>query len=195
MYVIYYSIFLRWATDFNILRNLYDLGVLVDLMKLQIVSGDTGLEMHFTKASRQRATYSSPRNPNKLVLVSLCGKVVRDKIVEAVRKASVYSVLADETVDISGKDQLSIGVRFCDKQRIVHEKFLGYTKLSAMDSKTIAGAINSFLKEKDHDYSKCVGQGYDFCFTMAGKVNGVQGILRNISTKALFFIVHAIDSI
>lgn len=110
-------------------------------------------------------------------------------LVDDVKKAYAYSILADESADISGKEQLSIGVRFFDDQKmIVREEFLGFVELNAMDAKSISIAIDTFIRvDCGLDPNKCVGQGYDGCSTMAGKDGGVQKILRETYKKALYF--------
>ncbi|KAG8223795.1 hypothetical protein J437_LFUL001516 [Ladona fulva] len=128
----------------------------------------------------------SPQIQNEII--SLCGDVIRDDITTDVKKAYAYSILADESSDISGKEQLSIGVRFFDEENMmVREEFLGFVELSDMDAKSVASAINNFIEKLGLDPEKCFGQGYDGCSTMAGKDGGVQSILRKTYTRALYF--------
>lgn len=75
------------------------------------------------------------------------------------KQSGVYSILADETADISGKEQLSIGVSFIDKKKqIVREEFLGFIELTAMDAETISTVIDQFIQICVLDPNKCVGQ-------------------------------------
>lgn len=118
----------------------------------------------------------SPQIQNEII--GLCGDVITDDITSDVKKACAYSILADESSDISGKEQLSIGVRFFDEEKMmVREEFLGFVELTDMDAKSVASAINNFVEKVGLDPEKCVGQGYDGCSTMAGKYDGVQKIL------------------
>lgn len=73
------------------------------------------------------------------------------------------------------------------KKEIVREEFLGFVVLDAMDSKTIADAINQFIQTCGLDPHKCVGQGYDGARAMSGTISGVQIRLREKYPKALFF--------
>nr|CAI5848583.1 unnamed protein product [Callosobruchus analis] len=91
-----------------------DEGVLLDLLKLRIDSGDNKLKSHFEKC-RRNAIYTSPRIQNELI--NLCGEVIQENVISEVRKTMAYSILADETADVSGKEQLSIGVRFYDESK------------------------------------------------------------------------------
>lgn len=151
---------------------------------MRIDSGDNELKRHIE--GKKNATYMSPQIQNELI--NLCGSAVKDLILRDVKKSCAYSILADETADISGKEQLSIGVRFFDEEKMmVCEEFLGFEELKAMDAKTIADTIDKFLEREELDPQKCVGQGYDGCATMAGKDGGVQKIIREKYRKALFF--------
>nr|CAI5870176.1 unnamed protein product [Callosobruchus analis] len=91
-----------------------DEGVLLDLLKLRIDSGDNKLKSHFEKC-RRNAIYTSPRIQNELI--NLCGEVIQENVISEVWKTMAYSILADETADVSGKEQLSIGVRFYDESK------------------------------------------------------------------------------
>nr|CAI5858338.1 unnamed protein product [Callosobruchus analis] len=91
-----------------------DEGVLLDLLKLRIDSGDNKLKSHFEKC-RRNAIYTSPTIQNELI--NLCGEVIQENVISEVRKTMAYSILADETADVSGKEQLSIGVRFYDESK------------------------------------------------------------------------------
>ena len=53
--------------------------------------------------------------------------MVRESICNKIRKAEVFSVLADETKDFSKKEQLSIVLRYVDiETAIQHEHFISY---------------------------------------------------------------------
>lgn len=134
----------------------------------------------------KNAKYLSPQIQNQLI--TICDLIIKDDIVQDIKKSFAYSILADETADISGKEQLSVGIRFFDEEKcLIREEFLGFVELNAMNAKCIADEIQNFISTLQLDESKCVGQGYDGCSTMAGKEGGVQNILRQKFKKALFF--------
>jgi hypothetical protein len=160
-------------------------GVFEDLLKLSIESGDLTIKEHF-ETGKKNAMYTSPQIQNEII--NLCGLVVKSEIIKAAKKAYAYSVMADETCDISGKEQLSIGIRFYDENiNSIREEFLGFVELTAMDAKTIASIIDKFLENEGLESDSCVGQGYDGCSTMAGHIGGVQKILKEKYKKALYF--------
>lgn len=89
-----------------------DEGVFFDLLNLRTDSGDEKLKSHLDRC-RKNAVYTSPRIQNEIITV--CGEVVKERIIEDCKKAKAYAVMADETADIAGKEQLSIGLRFYDE--------------------------------------------------------------------------------
>lgn len=160
-------------------------GILEDLLNLKIESGDQDLKQHL-EHGKKNAMYTSPQIQNEII--ELCGLVVKNEIIQEAKKAYAYSVMADESCDIAGKEQLSIGIRFFDEdQNIIREEFLGFVELEAMDANTIATEIDKFLESAGLESNKCVGQGYDGCSTMAGSISGVQKKIRDKYKKALYF--------
>ncbi|CAN7999509.1 unnamed protein product, partial [Ixodes pacificus] len=102
--------------------------------------------------------------------------MLKEEIVSEANRAVAFSVLADETADIGGTEQLSIGVRFIDKagdEACVREQFMGFVALEQLNSACIAATILQFLKDAGLVLSNLVGQGYDGCSTMAGREGGV----------------------
>ncbi|KAJ8962981.1 hypothetical protein NQ314_005644 [Rhamnusium bicolor] len=67
------------------------------------------------------------------------------------------SLLADESADISGKEQLSIGVRFVDALNNLREVFLGFTELVHIYAKTIVETIPSTVCDYGLHFNKLMG--------------------------------------
>ena len=95
------------------------------------------------------------------------------KLMESLRSSPYFSVLADECVDISTTEELSICCRWIVNGK-PEEHFLTVLHISALDAANISDAICSFLESKNLDYRKLVGQGYDGAAVLAGEHNGVQ---------------------
>ena len=88
--------------------------LLYDLLCFRIEAGDAVLKDHF-EGGNKNARYTSVRVRNELITFS--EEVVRDNIVKAANESYGFSIIADETADIAGPDQLSIGVRFVELQQ------------------------------------------------------------------------------
>ena len=131
------------------------------------------------------AKYTTPKIQNELI--NLCKETVRGEIVALANNSVGFSILADETANILGTEQLAIGVRFFnEKNLLICEEFLGFTPLKKMDAETIAETIIDQCNKYGLNLNKLRGQGYDGCSTMAGKENGVQVRIRSDYPLAVF---------
>ena len=116
----------------------------------------------------------------------MCELVLREQLINSINNSHRFSILADETADISGVEQLSLGARFGDTETMqVREEFLGCTPLEEMDAKSISNRILQKCSDFALDLDKLIGQGYDGCSTMVGKENEVQSRIRQYP-KAVF---------
>ncbi|XP_042913321.2 52 kDa repressor of the inhibitor of the protein kinase-like [Parasteatoda tepidariorum] len=163
--------------------------VFKDLLRFRVESGDEVLKAHL-KSGARNALYISHQIQNELI--QTCVDVLREEIIKDVKKASAFSVLADETADISGTEQLSIGVRYVhfdesNKKTTIREEFLGFTPLEELNAQFISKTIIQFLNDCNFDMTRFVAQGYDGCAAMAGQEGGVQKFIRDKYPKAVFF--------
>lgn len=139
---------------------------------------------------------SGPRNSKYLhssiqnELIFLMAKMVLRKITQEVNEAQVYALLADETKDITKKEQLSIVIRYVLKGE-VKERFLGFIALEALDASSLLRSIKEILSQNSIDLEKCVAQTYDGANVMSGKVSGVQTRFREEVPQALY--VHCLN--
>jgi hypothetical protein len=89
-------------------------GIFDDLIQMRIEAGDQYLQNHIEKVNRN-AIYISPQIQNEIININ--GKVIRDYIMNDVKKTVAVSIMADEIADILGTEQLSIGIRFFDDEK------------------------------------------------------------------------------
>lgn len=63
--------------------------------------------------------YTSPKIVNEII--DICGKIIQTKIVKNVNDSGFFSILADETLDVSGSgiEQFSLCVRYVDIKNVV----------------------------------------------------------------------------
>lgn len=162
-----------------------DTGNFHDLLIFRSQAGDFELQKHL-ESSMGNAKYTSHRSQNEMI--DVCCRVIQKEIVTEVNETEGFSVLADETADISGKEQLSLGIRYVESSsRKIKEEFFGFKELEKLDAETISMAILNFLAELGLDMDKMIGLGFDGCSTMAGKESGVQQRIRAKFPKANFF--------
>eukprot|EP00112_Aurelia_sp_Birch-Aquarium-sp1_P023908 Seg732.10 transcript_id=Seg732.10/GoldUCD/mRNA.D3Y31 product="52 kDa repressor of the inhibitor of the protein kinase" protein_id=Seg732.10/GoldUCD/D3Y31 len=133
----------------------------------------------------KNATYRSKTTQNELL--RLCGDSVLKSLTQEIRDAKYFSVLADEAADISKIEQMSVVVRFVDKESNIREEFLGFTQCSeGLSGEAIAKTIKQALDDFGLDIEKCRGQGYDGAGSMAGKCSGAAVNIQREYPKALY---------
>ncbi|XP_021958909.1 zinc finger MYM-type protein 1 [Folsomia candida] len=104
-------------------------------------------------------------------IIELSGKLTRGMIVKEIQDGSnCYSVIAVETKDKGGIEQLSVCVRYLCQCEIV-ERFLGFTDLHKFDAESITDGISKMIINSGLDITRCVSQAYDG--VMSGNISGV----------------------
>ncbi|KAK5644977.1 hypothetical protein RI129_006277 [Pyrocoelia pectoralis] len=133
------------------------------------------------------ATYLSPTIQNELI--SICGEVVQKKIVQEINSSQCFSILVDETTDVSRQEQMSICARYTKLENnvfILREEFLNFVAVGSTTGKNLANTILSELERLGVDCQYLIGQGYDGASAMKGCFNGVQAIIRESHPEALY---------
>ena len=97
-----------------------------------------------------------------------------------------YSIMFDETRDISNRERLVICLWWTDEFLMPHEDFGGLYQIDRADASTIAVVVKDVLIRLQMPLDKCRGQCYDGCSTMSGHKNGVTAIIKKDEPRALF---------
>lgn len=84
-----------------------------ELMKFRIASGDHILENHLT-TTHSKATYISHSIQEDII--QCCRNEIIFHILEDIKKSKYYSIIFDETTDISSISQMSLTLRYIDSQ-------------------------------------------------------------------------------
>ncbi|XP_066953333.1 zinc finger MYM-type protein 1-like [Macrobrachium rosenbergii] len=102
--------------------------------------------------------------------------MIREEISEELSSNTYFSVMIDESRDISKKEQLSVVVCYVYKNNI-HEEFLDFVWLHNLNAKSLKDSLCTVLRLCSIDPRNCVGQTYDGASVM--RVNrGVQQLVR-----------------
>nr|XP_022338341.1 E3 SUMO-protein ligase KIAA1586-like isoform X3 [Crassostrea virginica] len=161
----YFMIKKRWALSDN-------LGEMIDFMGTEL--GMTQITDHLE--INPNLKYTSHASVQEIVAsISL---TIEQETLEAVREATWYSLLADESSDEGNREQFAVIVRFV-QNGIVKEAFLGLIHLHKTDAESLMMAIETFLLAKGVDITKAIFVGFDGCNTMSGVNSGLQRRFRN----------------
>ena len=170
-----------------------------NLWNLLWIIGRYNADINSYMTSQSSIRFLSPEIQNEML--TILSLMVSRKIIAIVKLESqifftpadgitnsyVFSLIADETSDISNKEQVSICIRYCSNSFISGEVFFGFFETCKTDSTTLFNLIKDGLLRLGLDISGLRGQGYDGGSNMAGKVNGVQQKMLNENSKALYF--------
>ncbi|XP_050379601.1 uncharacterized protein LOC126796928 [Argentina anserina] len=125
------------------------------------------------ESGRGNAKYTCPIIQKQLL--NILGNRVRQMIREEVGNAK-FCILVDEAVDVSGKEQISIVLRFVDRCGLIRERFFKIVSEPETTSLTLKLAIVKFLGMFNLQVENIRGQGYDGANNMSGIWNGLQAL-------------------
>ncbi|XP_030959084.1 zinc finger MYM-type protein 1-like [Quercus lobata] len=98
-----------------------------------------------------------------------------------------FSILVDESRDISIKEQMVVVLRYVDKKGIVTERFLGIVHVADTSALSLKAAIEFLFSKYALSLSRLRGQGYDGASNMQGEFNGLKtSILKE--NKSAFYV-------
>ena len=140
------------------------------------------------KEGPQNSKYTSPGIQNELLGVK--GNMVLHTISNEVQKAGIYSLLADDTKDISRKEQLSIVLRYVYNGSI-YELFFGYSFAEQLDAESLYKYICNVIQSCKLFPENCVCQCYDGASVMSGRCSGVQVRFKvSLQWPYIYIAVH-----
>jgi hypothetical protein len=162
------------------------------LLRFRIESGDSILRQHLETAN-SNATYISKTVQNELI--DTCKDFIKEVILNRIKEAKLFSIIFDETTDISHTEQLSLSFRYF-YNGVINEDFLtfcnAYEMIHIEDARTerrLTGVALSRIVEDlyfkfDIDLAWCVGIGTDSCSVMASETKGAVHELSKKATNA-----------
>ena len=111
----------------------------------------------------------------------MANHIIRDLISEI--RGGFFSIICDEYTDISNKEQLTICIRWVDKELEPHEDFIGFYNVPDIGVETTVSAIKDVLLTLQLSLVNCRGQCYDGASNMMGHKTGVAKRIQDL--KAL----------
>lgn len=130
---------------------------------------------------RKKDKYTSHDIQNELV--SIMADIVSRQVVTSLDN-SFFSILCDKYTDVSNKEQLTLCVRWIDKELEAHEDFLGFLSIPNIRADTIEAVIKDVFIRLGLSFSNCRGQCYDDASNMLGSKSGVVTRIVQIQPKA-----------
>ena len=148
-----------------------NLGNFRALIEFRIEAGDLKLKQSIENAPKN-CTYLSKTTQNQLI--NILGDVIRDEILGEIRKATYFSISADEAADCSNKEQLSLTIRFVDSLDNVCKEFIEFDHCKeGTTGEALAEQIKGRLQALGLQLENIRGQCYDGAGAMRVKDKGV----------------------
>ncbi|XP_011408862.1 PREDICTED: zinc finger MYM-type protein 1-like, partial [Amphimedon queenslandica] len=162
-------------------------GNFLELMEL-LSSNDKTLKAQL-RALPRNVTYTSHTIQNE-VLHTLATKV-RSTICFQVNEARYFSILADETRDVSKQEQMSFVIRYVSvSDHSIQERFLTFVHATGLDAPSLTQYIKDTLALYNLNPLCIVSQGYDGTSVMSGKCRRVQTRVREFAPHAVYINCH-----
>ncbi|GKV30692.1 hypothetical protein SLEP1_g39478 [Rubroshorea leprosula] len=122
----------------------------------------------------QNAKYTSPTIQKEILQVF--ARKVQAEICKEIGDAK-FCLIVDEARDESKREQMSIVVRFVDKDGFVKERLLDVVHVRETNALTLKQEICFVLSHHNLSIQNVRGQGYDGASNMHGEWNGLQALI------------------
>ncbi|XP_042401546.1 zinc finger MYM-type protein 1-like [Zingiber officinale] len=109
-------------------------------------------------------------------LTRACASEITLSIIEDIGN-NVFSLMVDESRDISVKEQMRVVLRYVNKRGQVIERFLAIVHVSDTSSRSLKDAIDALFAKHGLSLSRLRGQGYDGASNMRGEFNGLKSLI------------------
>jgi hypothetical protein len=133
--------------------------------------------------------YTSAKIQNDMI--SLIGKVIQQNIVDEIKKAGFFSIIADETMDISRLEQISLCVRYVTNDFIINERFLGFWSTATTDGATLFTLLTDTLLSLGLSLNQVRAQCYDGASNIRGRYSGLAARVQEVENRAIYIHCHA----
>lgn len=152
----------------------------IQLLKLQGEDDPKLLEWVKKKYNK----YTSAEVQNEMLQV-MALQLLRD-ISRNLHSASFYTIMVDETTDVSNHEQVVLCLRWVDECFSVHEEFIGLYFIEKISADSLVQVIKDVLLRMNLTLSKARGQCYDGAANMSGAKSGVAKQLTDEEPRALY---------
>ena len=89
----------------------------------------------------------------------------------------LFSILIDESRDISANEQMVVVLRYMDKNGYVVERFIGIEHVTSTTSISLKEALDRVFSRHELSMSRLHGQRYDGASKMQGEFNGLKALI------------------
>ena len=142
--------------------------------------------INMTRLRPYHVTHLSAQSQTKFI--KLIGHKVQQRIIQDVKDAGMYSVMANTTPDVSHKDRLPIACRYVDKMGQRTERLLSFSDAKDKTGEGGATEIIGSLMKQGLKLDQLCFQSYDYTASKSGRFNGVQKKLQDKLERSFPYI-------
>lgn len=133
------------------------------------------------KNAPRNAKYTSPTVQKEICLIM--SKTVQ-KMIQDQMKDKMFSIMVDETRDVTGKEWFVLVVRFVNDNGAVIERILDFITVPDTYAETLFESLKEVLNRNNLSMSDIRGQSYDGASNMRGVYSGLQARVLNVNPYA-----------
>ena len=132
---------------------------------------------------RSQAKFTSPDIQNELL--SIMALMILRQIASDL-SGKWFTLMIDETTDLSNTEQMILCLRYVDDDLGVHEEVLGLHSLESTSAESIVSTAKDVLLRLNLRINNCRGQCYDGASSMSGSKSGVATKILDLEPRALY---------
>ena len=132
---------------------------------------------------KSRDKFMSPDIQNEILFIM--AQFIQREIAQEI-SGKWFTIMVDETTDLSNTEQMVFCLRYVDEKLEVHEEFIGLYSLESTTSESIISTIKDILLRMNLRIENCRGQCYDGASSMSGQVSGVAKQVTDFKHRALY---------
>ena len=127
-------------------------------------------------------------------LVEIMAKMVQRMVVDEIKEAPFFSVIADGTTDVSSREQFSVCLRVMRNLEPI-ELFVGLYDAPHSDSETLFKVVLDVFQRLGLDVNQLRGHCFDGASNMSGRVAGLRAKLSELQPASVYIHCcnHALD--
>ena len=134
----------------------------------------------------KNAKYTSPDIQNEVIEV--LSSLVKNKIAEDIRKAELFTIMADGTTDKNRKEIQALVCRYLSSEGKVEEHCLNVKGIDDRSAKGVFNFIKETLAEFEISFNGLVSQSFDGASVMSGDYNGLQKLVSDFCDRYILYV-------
>lgn len=119
-------------------------------------------------------------------LLSLLAFEVLNNLLLDIRSAQFFSIIIDETTDLSTKEQVSVCFRYVNASFEIEETFLGFYETPSTTASSLFTIVQDVLLRFNLNIENCRGQCYDGAANVSGTITGLQSRIKELEPRAIY---------